>query len=156
MKEFLTHTDFKNGYRIKYPAHWQKQALSPTMTGFFAPRESPADIFSENVNVGVEEASVTLDEQVDFQVTQMQAGNLQLIGRSEKRLADLPAQALEFRGQLGPVMKHGRIEMVAMQWLQVYVLKDKRVYCLTYTAEPLAYDKYMPQVQEMLASLELS
>ena len=43
-----------------------------------------------------------------------------------------------------------------MQWLQVYVLKDKRVYCLTYTAEPLAYDKYMPQVQEMLASLELS
>ncbi len=157
MAEFQVHMDFTNKYRIKYPADWQRQALSPTTTGFFAARENPADVFSENVNVSWEETPVSLVEYVDFQVGQLKAiSKFQLISRDEIRLAGHPAQQIEIRGEVGPIMAGGQMQMVPLQWLCVCVLKDKRAYCITYSAEPRAYDKYMPQVQEMLDSLELA
>src|SRR6266702_3947202 len=102
MNECISHTDFTNGYRIKYPGDWEKQALTPTLTVFLAPRESPSDVFRENVNVSAEEIAVTLSQHVDLQVNMMQSTgwNFQLTDRSDTQLAGLPAQTLEFNGRL--------------------------------------------------------
>jgi hypothetical protein len=153
-----SHMDFTNGYRINYPDDWQRQQLTPVVTGFFAPREGPADIFSENVNVAVGEAPGPLTQFVDAQVVQMQnsGGAVQLIGRTHSLVNGLPAEQIQFSGHMGPVLLRGQPEMVPMQWLQVYVQKNRRMYCLTYTAEPRAYELYMPQIQAMITSLELS
>lgn len=158
MEKFLSHTDFTNGYRIKYPAAWRKQSLAPTATGFFSSLEGSADMFSDNVNVLVDQAEVTLDEYVKNQIAMMTAAGstLKLTKRTETRAAGLPAITLEFSGQLGPVMKEGQVVTLPMRWMQVYVLKDKRMYCVTYTAEPKSYDKYLEQVKEMVDSLELN
>jgi hypothetical protein len=157
MPEFHNHTDFTNGYRINYPADWQRQALSPAIMGFFAPRENPADVFSENVNVGIVDTPIPLEQYIDLQVAQMQSiPGSRLISRSEISLSGLPAHKVEFSGQVGPIMLNGHVEMLPMQWLLAFVLKNKRVFIVTYTAEPRVYNKYMPIVQEMLNSLELN
>ncbi len=158
MGEYLSHTDFVNGYRIKYPATWRKQSIAPTATGFFSSLEGPTDTFSDNVNVIVDETSLSLKDYVSTEIATMTAAGstLKLGKRDETTAAGLPAIKLEFTGELGPLMKGGHSVTLPMQWLQIYVLKGKRMYCLTYTAENHSYDKYLQQVQEMVDSLELN
>jgi len=152
------HTDFANGYRISYPDTWQSQQLNPSVTGFFAPRESPADMFSENVTIAVDRVPMSISQLVDAQVIQMQnsGGAAQLISRTQPFVAGQPAELIEFRGHIGPVMPHGKPEMIPMQWLQVYVMNNGRTYCFTYTAEPHAYQQYLSQIQTMISSFELN
>ena len=157
MPAFLNHTDFTNGYRINYPADWQRQVLSPTIICFFAPRENPTDIFFENVNINVLEMSVPLQQLVDMQIAQIQSvPTSQMISRSAATIAGLAAEKIEFSGQLGPAMQNGQMQMLQMQWLSVFVPRDKKIFNFTYTAETRAYNKYLPLIQQMLSSLEFN
>lgn len=157
MSDLLTHTDFTHKYRIKYPAAWTCNAISPTCTGFFSPRESPADPVAENVNVLVEEMPKSLEQWVEMQLAQMHAvPGFQVGGVADCMVANLPARQISFSGPFGPFMANGTLTTIPLQWLSTCVIKDGRGYSITYTAEPRAYDKFMPQVQAMLDSLELS
>src|SRR5690242_18135199 len=144
MPEFEIHTDYTNGYRIKYPADWRPQTLSPDTMGFFAPQDNDADIFLENVNIGVEDTQLLLNQYVDVQVAQLKAaGSFQFISRENTYIAGLPAQKLEFNGQLGPSMQYGRLVMLPVQWLFAIVVKNCRAYVITYTAQQHMFETCM-------------
>ena len=94
MENYLLHTDFTWGYQIKYPADWQKLAISPTLFGFFSPAESPNDIFQDHVRVSIDETIVSLREYIDFEISKLPsvAPTLQIGGRSALTGANLPAE----------------------------------------------------------------
>jgi hypothetical protein len=157
MENYLLHTDFTWGYRIKYPADWQKLAISPTVFGFFSPAESPNDIFRDNVRVDVDETIVSLREYIDFEISKSPsvAPTLQIGGRSALMVANLPAEQIEMSGQMVSGFRNGQPEMMPIRILTVCVMKGKRVYTVIYTAEARAYEKFMPQFRGMLESFEL-
>jgi hypothetical protein len=157
VENYLLHTDFTWGFRIKYPSDWRKVAISPTTIGFFSPPESPNDIFQDNVMVVVDETIVSLSEYVDFQVNKLTsvAPTVQIGRRSRVTAANLPAEQVEVSGQMGPCFRGNRPEMIPIRILTVCVMKGKRVYTVTYTAEARAYEKFMPQFRAMLESFEL-
>jgi hypothetical protein len=156
VENYLLHTDFTWGFRIKYPGEWRKLAMSPISIGFFSPPESPNDVFQDNVTVSIDETTVGLGEFVDFELSKLRklAPNLRLEKPSEVTLANLPAQEVEMSGKLGPYFRSGQAEMMPIGIVTVWVLKGKRVYSLTYTAEKRAYEKFMPQFRVMLDSFE--
>ena len=101
MENYLLHTDFTWGYQIKYPADWQKLAISPTLFGFFSPAESPNDIFQDHVRVSIDETIVSLREYIDFEISKLPsvAPTLQIGGRSALTVANLPAEQFEMERQ---------------------------------------------------------
>jgi len=157
MENYLLHTDFTWGYQIKYPADWQKLAISPSLFGFFSPAESPNDIFQDHVRVSIDETIVSLREYIDFEISKLPsvAPTLQIGGRSALTVANLPAEQFEMSGQIGPAFRNGKPDMMPIRILNVCVMKGKLVYTLTYIAEARAYEKFVPQFRAMLESFEL-
>jgi hypothetical protein len=157
MENYLVHRSLTWGFQIKHPADWDKLAISPTVFGFFSPAEGPNDIFRDNVNVSVDETIVTLREFMDFEISKLPsvAPSLQIGRRSGLTVANLPAEQVEMSGQMGPYLRQGQPEMMPIRILTVWVMKGRRVYTLTYTAEARAYEKFIPQFRAMLESFEL-
>jgi hypothetical protein len=158
MENYLVHTDFSYGFRLKYPSDWRKLVLAPNMVGFLSPPESPTDIFQDNVVVNVGETNLSLREQVDSEMSQLPSlfpnwASGQPYGVT---VANLPAERLQLAGQMGPDLRNNQPEMMLTQMTVVWVMKGKRIYRIEYTAEARAYAKFMPQFQAMLESFELS
>ena len=158
MENYLVHTDFSYGFRLKYPSDWRKLVLAPNMVGFLSPPESPTDIFQDNVVVNVGETNLSLREQVDSEMSQVPSlfpnwASGQPYGVT---VANLPAERLQLAGQMGPDLRNNQPEMMPTQMTVVWVIKGKRIYRIEYTAEARAYAKFMPQFQAMLESFELS
>lgn len=158
MSQYLMHTDFAWGYRIQYPADWQKQPASLTSIHFYSPPENPGDVFRDYVSVSIDETIISLAEYMDFQLKRAQsmAPNVRFGPRTALTLANLPAEQIEMTGQLGPLLRNGRPEMLPIRCLIVAVKKEKCVVALTFMAESRAYEKFLPEFQAMLTSLELS
>jgi hypothetical protein len=155
--DFETYTDFANRYRIGYPKGWQRQALSPVAMCFLSPREGPADMFAENVTIVVEQTPASVDQYVDTMVAQLQATPaVSIVGQGQMAAAGLQARTLEFNGQSGPMMIHGRLQTIPLRWFFACVAKGGRAYGLTYSAQPPAYETYLPLVTQMIGTLELS
>jgi hypothetical protein len=158
MGDLLTHTDFTWGYRLQYPADWQKQPTSPTAIHFFSPLENPGDVFRDNVGVEIDETIVSLAEYVDFSINQVRtmAPNFQFGPRAATVLAGLPAEQFDMTGQLGPFIRNSRPEMLPVRYRIVAAKKEKRVLTLTFTAEARAFEKFLPSFEAMTQSMQLS
>jgi hypothetical protein len=158
MENYLVHTDFSYGFRLKYPSDWRKLVLAPNVVGFLSPPESPTDIFQDNVVVNVGETNLSLREQVDSEMSQLPSLFPNWVSGQPYgvTVANLPAEQLQLAGQMGPDLRNNQPEMMPTQMTVVWVMKGKRIYRIEYTAEARAYAKFMPQFQAMLESFELS
>ena len=158
MENYLVHTDFSYGFRLKYPSDWRKLVLAPNEVCFLSPPESPTDIFQDNVVVNVGETNLSLREQVDSEMSQVPSVFPNWASRQPYgvTVANLPAQRLQLAGQMGPGLRNNQPEMMLTQMTVVWVMKGKRIYRIEYTAEARVYAKFMPQFQAMLESFELS
>jgi len=59
---------------------------------------------------------------------------------------DIDAQKLIYVGTQGSTK---------LKWEQVYLIKNKAVYILTYTATEATFDQYTKKINEMVATLEI-
>lgn len=151
---YLTYTNTDSGVKVNYPKDWEKREnFSGTILMVLAQPESDMDLFQENVNILLEElpsAEITLDEYKDASTEQIELGieNYSLIDLSKIDINGTPGYKITYSGSA---------EGYNYKWLQVFCVKDSTAYIMTYTADADAngFEKFLPQVQEMINSFSL-
>lgn len=134
---------------IQFPADWTKEENVPgAVIKFFAPLQDAADVFSENLNIIVEDLGehLTLDEYSQLSLQELQKVRGVDVRLSNTTLAGLPAQEAIFTMDL---------QGSSMDFRQIWTVKDKRAYILTFTSETGTYADYAGIFTQMTASFKL-
>jgi len=145
----LTYTDIN--YKIKYLSNWEKNEEIEGIIGFVSPQEGSSDKFSENFNIIVGDLSaqpMTLSEYTELTITEVEEAveGFNIIGSEATVLSGNEAHKIIFTGRMPPY---------SLKWLQIWTIKEDKVYLLTYTAEPDEFDKYLGDIQIMIDSFEI-
>jgi hypothetical protein len=137
------------GIKIEYPSYWFKceRGLSPPIVvGFRSPKEHPSDTFSETVVIALVNAQNMKLEQfmeaniIDFKNKRR---DFLIVESVENVLAGQDAQKIVYDSN------EKRIMIVA-------TMREEKVYEIIYIAEPTKYDNYLPIVQKMIDSFEIT
>jgi hypothetical protein len=137
------------GIKIEYPSDWFKceQGLSPPIViGFRSPKEHPSDTFSETVAIALVNAQNMKLEQfmeaniIDFKNKRR---DFLIVESVQTVLAGQDAQKIVYDSN------EKRIMIVA-------TMREEKVYEIIYIAEPTKYDNYLPIVQKMIDSFEIT
>lgn len=150
---YLTYENPADGIRIKYPAGWVKEELqSPSRTLFYSPPESESDTFSEQVNILIDDRftqPITLDEYEELILDQLKYffTDYNIISTGETTLANNPALEMVYTATQ---------EKSTAKILQVFTIKNNKVYVITFVSEPREYSDYFGTAQEMINSFEIT
>ena len=140
------------GIKMKYPRGWQAvKNYEGTALAFVSPKESPMDVFKENVNVVVQDMSahpMELKEFVDTSINQMSKvfKNIIVVESKPTKAANINAQKIVFEAQ----------EPDQLKIMVVCFLQDNKAYIITYAARSFKYDYYYNLVDTMVKSLTIS
>jgi serine/threonine-protein kinase len=144
-----SYQDPAKAMQIKHPTTWttQENVMGSTAV-FLSPRENAQDFFQENINIISFDLAMTLDQYTAYAENQIKQSitDARIIESSPTTLAGLPAHKLVFTGRQG---------QNNLKWMQVWTIKNNKVYLLTYTAEEGNYNAYLPTAQEIMASFTL-
>jgi hypothetical protein len=137
------------GVRISYPSNWAKieQGLKgKTFVMFKSPKEDPSDIISDSVGIALFDIpKVELDQFMNGVMNNLKMKNpdLSVIESTPTKLAGKDAHKVVYylRGK-----KH----------MTIITRKENKAYQVMYVAEPAKYDTYLPIVQKMIDSFEIT
>ena len=141
------------GFQVNYPQAWLTQNRDDFFAEgilFLSPLENNADRFQERVSILVENLTeeMSLGEYTKQSVAEIK--RLSTPNTSEAQLANLdnnPARQIVYSSE-----ENG----TSVQRMQTWTIKNNRAYIITYTALPESYENYLPRVEEMMKSLELT
>ncbi len=146
---FEVYRNSEYGISVQFPADWTKQDdVEGAIIKFFAPLQDAADTFSENLNIIEEDLGqrMTLDEYSQLSLEQLRKlGDIE-ISLSDATLSGLPAQEAFFTMNL---------QGMSMDFRQIWTVKDKRAYILTFTSETSRQADYAGIFDLMAASFKL-
>lgn len=143
-----------DNFSIIYPANWDTMHYSSTPT-ILSPSDGADDTFRENVNILNEPAKgandMPIEEYVDINVSYVK----DKIGDDAKiNISDIAVGHYKDPGKLIDYTTDKLTESgTALHLWQVMVKTNTKYYIFTYTALPDKFEKYLPQVKEMLGSL---
>lgn len=134
-------------FRVSYPAEWSFKEISRVVT-FISPKESIADDYNENISISVEslpQKAVTLEQYASTVLSDLTLKRLnnELISYGEKLIKKRPVYFVIWKNTTGLKLKR-------------YILfSGSGVYNITYTAKEDKFDRYLPQAEQILGSLEI-
>jgi serine/threonine-protein kinase len=144
-------TDKQFGIEIKYPQDWkaEKQEYSPLTGGTIAkifPNTS-----SLNLEVGLFiriediQKSQTLSEYNQAAIEQIKKSvrNVQILEQKSKKLDDREGYQIVYTGQ-------EQIGNFSFKVMEVWNIRDSKVYILTYRAEEKLYDTFLNDVEQTI------
>jgi hypothetical protein len=143
-----TYVNPSANFTIDHPVGWKRQDKDQVaIVAFIAPSES-TDGFAENLNVGIDDRSkqsLSLDEYTNITNADMPniIPDFKVIDFNKTLLDGQPAYQMVYTGT-----QPGR----ELKWYQVWSMKEKKVYIVTYTALAGTYDKYFPAALESIKS----
>ena len=146
---------FKNesyGLSMKYPRGWSaNKDYQGTAMMFISPKESPLDVFQENVNVAVQDLSahpMDLKEFVDTASNQMTKvfKNISVVETRPTKVANTEAQRIVFEAK----------EPDQLTMMVVCFMRDNEAYTITYAARSFSYPRYYGLVRTMINSLTIN
>ena len=147
---FLVYENRNHGIKINYPADWQKSENYPgVVVIFMSEKESEEDILQDNLVITKQEFPPEQKEtlsnitkaSIDYIKTFMTDSNI--TESKELTLAGSPAHKVVY------TMRQG---IYPFKIMQIWTIKDNKIYVLTYNAEPDTYDTYLPTIQAMVDS----
>lgn len=116
---------------------------------FFTPLAQD-DKLRENIGIVKKtlDKEYTLDEYYTLTKPELQnlIPNFVEVSNETIKIKDMNAQKLIYQGTQGEVK---------LQWAQVYLIKNKVVYIITYTATEDTFNEFIKNVDDMVATLEL-
>ena len=153
----LTYANSAHGVSVKYPQLWTKTETLDPITGSLATFMAPvqvnnSDVFQENLRIIVQNLAgknVTLAEytQTSIEEIKLFSPDAEIVEQRNTQLANEPAHQVVYTGkEEGYTLKH----------LQIWTIKDNKVYIITYTAELNKYSDYLKTVQKMINSFEIN
>lgn len=154
IEDFSIYKESDLGITIKYPQSWQRQNIDNIFTKelvtFLSP-QSGADNFQEKVTLSIEDYSGSLNQsKEDFtkEINQSLSA-AEIIETSPTTFAFRPAFKIIYTGK-------DRENNLNLKNLQIWTLKANKAYIITYSAEQEDYDKFIPVVEEMIKTFEIS
>ncbi len=169
MSSVLTYENPRYGIKMQYPIGWNKTELNNNVSkantnnngnytklvSFHSPYENNSDSYSEALYLTVYNLpsnNIPLVEYTKAKIASLQRTftNFQLVGSYVATLAaSNPANEIVF---LGKVPSQG----ANLKMMEVYAIRGDKAYDLAYFAEPSRYGTYLPVIQKMVDSFEIS
>ena len=152
-------TDYSNSsyqFELKYPQIWDRKDIDDPITGevvsFTSPLESSTDLFREKLYITVEylpSDSATLEEYsqtVIKRIEQTKDNELQVYKEGRTKVEDSPARAIVYSRQQGEIK---------LRQMEVFTIKNDRVYVAIYTAERAKYSKFLDTAEKIIDSWKI-
>jgi eukaryotic-like serine/threonine-protein kinase len=159
--KMLTYENSTYGIRMQYPSDWHKEdnvsagsdnnSMLVDVVKFSSPSKNASDTFSESLDLKVDNISdiqpITLakyannsieDLRKDFKIIQLD---------TNASLSDNPAYKLVYTG-----VEQG----VNLQAMLVLTIKGDKAYIISYNAEPTKFSHYLPTLQKMINSFQIT
>ena len=158
----MTYQNSSFGIRIQYPANWTKDEqdfdANDTITNivtFMSPLTSKFDIYSENLGISIEGLSnpnMTLNGYASSLITDY-----------NKTLTDFNLIELNTNITLGGgnnpayrLIYTDREDNINYKTMEIGTIIGDKVYYIEYIAEEKKYSNYLPTIQMMINSLEIT
>jgi hypothetical protein len=156
---FLTYQNSTEGIKIRYPANWEKvknASIPQFAVLFLSPQENSSDIFRERLvvqAVDLPSKNTTLDELVN-----------ELVGNLKTRLVNFELQD----SKPFTIASNNSAQMLiytysnflpdfrTLKSMDVATINGNKAYIITYNAEASKYSSYLPIVQKMIESFEIT
>ena len=152
-KNFSDYTNYDYQFDLKYPPNWTQQELNDPITGeivvFTAPAETNSD-FRERVylateslsseSLGLEEYTQTVLERIE-----LDPGS-EFIEEFTTEVSGLPGRAVIYSRQEGGLQ---------LRQMEVFTIKNDRVYLIIYTAQRAEFAKFSDTVEQIIDSWEI-
>jgi hypothetical protein len=158
-KNFLTYESPVYGFEIQYPSDWEKIEFSgdveeghrKIIVNFVSPSEGASDTFREYfiIESGNVESRATLPVQysINSYITSLKSlPNFKLIESNIFSFADSPAQKL--------VYSYSNPEVGVTKTMDLLIIKNEKLYLLSFNSDELKYNNYLPTIQKMIDSLQ--
>lgn len=153
-ENFSSYEQSNLGITIKYPQNWQRQDIDNFITkevvAFLSPQSGDSD-FQEKVILSIEDYSGSLEQsKADFtkEISQRLSA-AKIIKTSSTTLAFKPGFQIIYTWK-------DEENNLNLKNLQIWTLKGNKAYILTYTARENNYNKYIPIVEKMIKTFEIS
>lgn len=152
-KSFNSYANYDYQFNLKYPQNWTQQELNDPITGeivvFTAPAETNSD-FRERVYLATEYLS---SESLDLEeYTQTVLERIELTPDSEI----IEEFATEVSGLPGRAVVYSRQEEgLQLRQMEVFTIKNERVYLIIYTAQKADFSKFSDTVKQIIDSWEI-
>lgn len=141
------------GFRVDYPQSWSKRNRDDFLARgavFFSPLESDADQFKEQVSVLVEDLSRDLSLS---EYTKQSLAEIKQLSDPNIGAAQVVAMGAHEGRQ---IIYQGEENGNPVQRMQTWSVNGNRAYVITYTALPDSFNDYLPTVEEMIKSFEIT
>jgi hypothetical protein len=137
------------GIKIEYPCDWFKceQSLNPPIViGFRSPKEHPSDTFSESVAVALVDAP-------NMKLEQFTKANIRNLKNKRHDFLIVESVQTVMAGQDAQKIVY---DANGKRIMIVVIMREGKVYEIIYIAEQTKYDNYLPIVQKMIDSFEIT
>lgn len=141
-KDYLSFSDEKNGFSIKYPSNWKKDTESKDAAVTFITGEAEA------LNVIVADSGgFKLNDIITVAVPELEKSisNFKMIENTTVTMGSMPAQKLVYSGSMSGVN---------LKFMQYITVVNKKQYVITYSAAD-GFDKNLSTVQNVIGSLSI-
>lgn len=160
---FETYENTGFGFTMQYPSTWSvtqvREDPSAPANGsivaiFKAPTESQTDMYQENLILNVQgpfQNEMTLEEYTDNSLNAFRnmSDTVQIFESSPTTLSGLPAHEIVYTSSSTPGLN--------LKKMQVFtVVNDNMAYIITFSAEDPQFNKYLPDVQKMISSVQIN
>jgi hypothetical protein len=162
--DILTYQNSSYGIEIQYPPNWTKDEgdFDPNdditdVVEFTSPFESSLDSYSETLGISIEELTdqnMTLEEYASSLITDYNETltNFNLIeSNTNSTLAGKPAYKLVYTETL-----EDEVDSTNLKSMEIGTIIGDRLYFIEYIAEEEKYSNYLPTVEMMINSLEIT
>ena len=139
--------------KVEYPGNWSRETRNNflnTSVIFISPKENETDPFQERVAVIVEDSSRPLS------LTQYTNYATKQIEKLSNFILSPPKSTTLGRSDGKSVVYQGMDRDRQVKRLEVWTVNYKQIYTVIYTAEPDKFDKFLPQAEKMIESLEIA
>lgn len=152
----VTYDNPTHKIRVSYPGRWAKtEQVSDMAKGavvaLLSPREGPSDEFLELVLISVEDTPSQVRNLDDASKLILEGLNrlildFNLESSSVTMLSGAEARRIIFTGKSG---------QRSLKWMEVFAIKNQKVYTLTYVAEEKSFATYQQLAQQIMDSFEV-
>ena len=142
---------FQDGFSITGPQGWEKKTGEMgTEVMYLSPQEGAGDQFRENLNVVVEKlpSAMSLDGYLRAALPNVKKmlTDYDLLEQARTSINGVKAERMVFTHRMGAM------EIKALQY---YLVKDKRAYIVTCTANPDTYNRYLNDFEQACKTIRL-
>lgn len=148
-----TYQNEKYGLSLEYPANWSlKENPAPSyIAGFYSPKEDASDTYDESLGVKAIDTSsqpnITLQEVADMWENQTKKAESSFIvtDRKSSTIVGESAKDILYTFKNQGIDGKGMVRIA---------LKNKTTYIFQYNAAEKSYDKFLPDIETILASVK--